>query len=176
MRCLYLILTLIVSLLCVGYAVSTTAQPLTEKRTQSQNTNSPVLIYQVETKYLQNISPRGGYTQVKFINTSGRAFSAIAFEVVPYAWGSPILEAVKRPVVFGAKGDFKLGETYTVTSEKPVWPATWNRVNCVHIVGLMLEYVDGQTQRIGKAEIADYLRPQIAAQNCSNPSSPGPHN
>lgn len=135
-----------------------------------------LLIKQVLTKYLDNVSPAGGYTQVKFVNTGNLALSAIAFEVVPYAGGEPIMQTVKQPVVFGAKGNFKPGETNKLTSEKPVWPGHWKRVDCVHLVGLVLEYADGQTQKIGKAEIADYLRPQVAAQNCSNPSAPGPHN
>lgn len=136
----------------------------------------PLLIEQVLTKYLDNVSPAGGYAQVKFINTGRHFLSAIAFEVVPYAGGEPILQTVKHPVVFGAKGDFKPGETYTVTSDQPVWRGHWKRVDCVHLVGLVLEYADGQTQKVGKAEIGGYLRPQIAAQNCSNPSAPGPHN
>ncbi|MDE2024839.1 MAG: hypothetical protein KGJ18_11655 [Gammaproteobacteria bacterium] len=152
-------------------AVSTHAQPASAiSRAQ------PVWIEHILTKYLDNLSPAGGYTQVKFTNTGESAFSAIAFEVVPYAGGEPILQTVKQPVVFGAKGDFKPGESYTVTSDKPVWPGPWKRVDCVHLVGLVLEYADGQTQEIGKAEIGGYLRPQIAAQNCSNPSTPGPHN
>ena len=140
------------------------------------NSPHPLLIEQVLTKYLDNISPAGGYTQVKFINTSKHFLSAIAFEVVPYAGGAPILQTVKQPVVFGAKGDFRPGETYTVTSEKPVWPGHWKRVDCVHLVGLVLEYAYGHTQKIDQAQIAEYLRPEIAVQNCSHPSAPGPHN
>jgi hypothetical protein len=171
-----LFVTLIASLLCAGYSASTAAQVLAEQGTRSQNADNPVLIYQVKTKYLQNISPQGGYTQVKFTNTGERTLSAIAFEVVPYAGGEPILQTVNHPVVFGAKGDFKPGDTYTVTSEKPVWSKPRTRVDCVHLVGLLLEYADGQTKQIGKAEIAGYLRPQIARQNCSHPSAPGAHN
>ncbi|MGH8362822.1 MAG: hypothetical protein ACRESQ_05675 [Gammaproteobacteria bacterium] len=140
------------------------------------NSAKPVLIELVLTRYLDNISPTGGYTQVKFTNTSGRAFKAIAFAAVAYADGKPILQTIKNPVVFGAKGDFRPGETYTVTSEKPVWPGPWKRVNCVHLVGLLLGYADGKSQKIGQQEISRYLRPEIAAQNCSHPSAPGPHN
>ncbi|MGH8293508.1 MAG: hypothetical protein ACRESA_08545 [Gammaproteobacteria bacterium] len=135
-----------------------------------------MLIELVLTKYLDNVSPAGGYTQVKFVNTGDRAFTAIVFEVVPYAHGAPILQTVSDPVMFGMRGDFKPGGSYIVTSDKPVWPRPWKRVDCVHLVGLVLEYADGKSQKIGRQEISRYLRPEIAAQNCSHPSAPGPHN
>lgn len=176
MRSLYYVLSLTVLILCAGYTATAVAKDMPESQTRQQNVGNPVQIYQLTTKYLENVSPQGGYTQVKFINTGGRTFSAIAFEVVPYANGEPILQTVKHPVVFGARGEFKPGDSYTVTSNKPVWLGHWKRVNCVHLVGLVLEFADGQTQKISKAGIAGYMRPQIAEQNCSNPSAPGPHN
>jgi len=176
MRSLNLIL--IVSALTAACATPTTVKhQQSEEMAQAQIAGRPVLIYQVQTKYLQNISPQGGYTQVKFINTSDRRFVAIAFEVVPYADGEPILQTVSAPVVFGAKGNFNSGGYYSVTSARPVWPADMRyRVNCVHLVGLVLQFADGQIERVDRGQIANYLNSKIVPQNCSNPSTPGPHN
>ena len=168
--------SLIVSLLLTACATSTPTKRLAKQIAQAQAAGHPVLIYQIQTRFLPNFSPEGAYTRVQFVNTGNLPLITIAFEVVPYYQGEPILWNVSHPVLFGAKGNFEPGKRYAVISAKPVWSGPWGRVDCVHMVGLILEYTGGQTQTIGRAEIADYLRPQIRAQNCSNPSSPGPHN
>lgn len=167
-----------VAYLTFGLVLLTTAVMASSDRglAAGETQSYPVQIEVVTTKYLDNVSPAGGYTQVTFTNTGRQAFSAIAFEIVPYAEGAPILQAKKDPVVFGFKGNFKAGGTYTLTSNKPVWSAYWKRVDCVHVVGLILEDAEGQTEKIGREQIKNYLRPQIAQQNCSQPSTPGPHN
>ncbi|MGH7747565.1 MAG: hypothetical protein ACREQ5_22825 [Candidatus Dormibacteria bacterium] len=150
---------------------------MAEQAAQAKAAGRPVLIYQVQTKYLNNVSPAGAYTQVHFVNTGNRSFNTIAFEVIPYAHGEPIIQTVSNPVVFNAKGDFEPGKDYTVMSTNPVWPADWRHpVNCVHLVGIVFEYEDGQIERVGHAQITNYLSPELAPQNCTNPSTPGPHN
>lgn len=168
---------LIGTLLLTGCASGSPALRQAAQIAQAQAVGHSVLIYRVQTKYLQNVSPDGGYTQIRFVNTGHRLFVAIAFEVVPYAHGEPVLQTASAPVLFGAKDDFEPGGHYTVTSAKPVWPADWRHpVDCVHLVGLLLRYADGQTERIGRTQISGYLDSEIIPQNCSNPSKPGPHN
>ena len=174
MRTLYNIL--IVSLLLTACATSTPAQRLAKQMARARAAGHQVLIYQMQTRFLPNISPEGAYTRVRFVNTGDRPLVAIAFEIVPYADGEPILQNVSHPVLFGAKGDFEPGKRYAVNSAKPVWSGPWGRVDCVHLVGLVLQYSDGQIERIDRGQITNYLNSEIVPQNCSNPSTPGPHN
>lgn len=169
-------LTLIISALLVACATSTPAQRLDTQTARAQAAGHQVLIYQIQTSFLSNISPEGAYTRVRFVNTGNLPLNAIAFEVVPYNQGEPVLWNVSHPVLFGAKGDFKPGKHYTVISGKPVWSGPWGRVDCVHLVGLVLQYSDGKIERIDRGQITNYLNPEIVPQNCSNPSTPGPHN
>jgi len=177
MRTLYNIL--IVSLLLTACATSTPEQHLAKQTVQAQAADQQVLIYQIQTEFLDNISPEGAYTRVRFVNTGNRPIVAIAFEAVPYADGEPILSTVTDPVVFGAKGNFEPGKRYAVLSAKPIWSGPWTRVDCVHLVGMVLQYADGQSERIDHGQITNYLTSEIAPQNCSHPTHPrppGPHN
>jgi len=178
MRALINILTFAVAL--TACATSIGAQQVTTNMSQVQSPHYALQIYHVQTKYLQNITPQGGYMQVSFSNQSERKLVDVSFMIVPYANGEPILRAVSDPVVFDAKGEFEPGKHYTVISSKPVWPANWRHpVNCVHVVGLVLQYADGKSEKIDHSQIANYLSRDIAPQNCSQPnrvqSRPGPY-
>jgi len=169
-RASYLALILATLPLFSGCATYTPAQRLAKQTVQAQAAARQVLIYQIQTKFLATISPEGAYTRVRFVNTGNRPLVAIAFEAVPYAYGEPILRAVSAPVVFGAKGNFEPGKRYAVLSTKPVWSGPWGRVDCVHLVGVVLQYADGQIERIDRSQITNYLTSEIAPQNCSNPN------
>jgi len=169
-------LTLIISALLAACATSTPTQRLDKQTALAQAAGQQVLIYQIQTRFLSNISPEGAYTRVRFVNTGNRPLSAIAFKVVPYYQGEPVMWNVSHPVQFGAKGVFEPGKRYAVISVKPVWSGPWGRVDCVHLVGLVLQYSDGQIERVGRGQITNYLNSEIVPQNCSNPSTPGPHN
>lgn len=166
-----LVFSMVILPLFLGCATSTPAQRLAQQTVQARAVDQQVLIYQIQTKFLDNISPQGAYTRVRFVNTSNRPLVAIAFEAVPYAYGEPILQTVSAPVVFGAKGNFEPGKRYTVLSAKPVWSGPWTRVDCVQLVGVALQYADGQTERIDRGQITNYLTSEIAPQNCSNPNT-----
>jgi len=171
-----LALTIATLPLFLGCATSTPEQRLAEQTVQAQAAAQQVLIYQIQTKFLANISPEGAYTRVRFVNTGNRPLSVITFEVVPYYQGEPIMWNVSHPVLFGAKGDFEPGKRYAVISARPVWSGPWGRVDCVHLVGLVLQSGDGQIERVNRGQITNYLNSEIASQNCSNPSPLGPHN
>lgn len=173
MRSLYLTLT---ASLILSACASTPAQRLAEQTAQAQAAGHPVLVYQIQTKFLSNFSPEGAYTRVQFVNTGKRPISAIAFLVVPYNQGEPVMWNVSHPAVFGAKGNFETGQRYAVLSAKPVWAGPWRRVDCVHLVGMTLQYPGGQIERVDRDQITSYLNSKIIPQNCSNPSTPGPHN
>ena len=165
MRSLYFTLAVV---LMLSACAASPAQRLDEQTAHARAQGRPVLVYQIQTNFLS--IPGGAYTRMRFANTGNRPIDVIAFEVVPYYQGAPIMWNVSHPIVFGAKGDFEPGKRYAVVSTKPVWSGPWGRVDCVHLIGLVVQYSDGQVEKIGRKQITDYLSPEIVPQNCTQPS------
>ncbi len=176
MRSLFFALTVA---LMLSACASTPVQRLNEQISQARAQSRPVFVYRIQTNFLPNISPEGAYTRVQFVNTGKRPLSAIAFSVVPYYQGEPVMWNVSHPVVFSAKGHFEPGKRYAALSAKPVWTGSagsWGRVDCVYLVGMTLQYPDGQIERINRNQITSYLNSESVPQNCSNQSSPASYN